>query len=217
MAGADEICSQLAQRSSPGDSKVWRAFSSSSGTVAGERVDALGRIGQGPWYDYNGRLLARDLAGLLPDEDGRPSAAEPQLGDMFTDENGENARMPGQDNHDTLTGSDSCGRLFSDGVSGRIATCEDWTSNTVHGAPANLGGIGGQVPVGHSWPRASGGFGNQPALGAHWIQDHTINGCEPGLDVDGGMGAPANDFRVGCGGGSGGFYCLALGAVPPAF
>ena len=217
LSGADEICSMLAQRASPGDRKVWRAFLSSSGLSGSPRVDAIGRVGAGPWYDYNGVLLARDLQGLLPDDDGRPSGARPPLDRMFSDENGEDVRIAGQDNHDTLTGSDACGRLYQqDDAAGRIATCEDWTSKTLHGREANLGGLGGQIPVGHSWPRGFGaGFGGDAALGARWISDHTINGCEPGYRVSEGPGAAAGDFRVGAGGGFGGFYCFALGARDP--
>ncbi|HKO92754.1 MAG TPA: hypothetical protein VJU61_16480 [Polyangiaceae bacterium] len=216
LRGADEICSMLAQRANPGDRKVWRAFLSSSGSVSGERVDAIGRVGPGPWYDYNGVLLARDLRGLLPDTSGRPTGAVAPLKRMFSDENGEAAQVPAQDNHDTLTGSDSCGRLYDDGANGATATCNDWTSKTLHGREGNLAGVGGQIPVGHSWPRAFGaGFGGDDALGARWIGDHTISGCEPGYDVNGGQGAPAGDFRVGAGGGYGGFYCFALGAVAP--
>lgn len=216
LRGADEICSMLAQRSNPGDAKVWRAFLSSSGLLGGQRQHAIERVGQGPWYDFNGRELASSLQGLLPDESGRPGGADPQLARMFTDENGEDARPAGQDNHDTLTGSDACGRLYDDGASGRIATCEDWTSKTVRGTSGDLAGRGGQVPVGHSWPRAFGPPGGDSATGARWASDHTINGCEPGAHVSGGFGAASEDYRVGAGGGYGGIYCFALGARPPS-
>jgi hypothetical protein len=210
LAGADEICTMLAKAASPGDTKTWRAFLSTSGVDGGERVDAIDRIGPGPWFNYNGLKLADDVEGLLPEgDDGRPQDAEPQLANMFTDENGENARPSQQiDNHDTLTGSGSDGRLFDDGDDGEVATCEDWTSNTLRGNAGNFMGGGGQVPVGHSWPRNN-------TDGREWIQDHTINGCEPGFDIDGGGAAPQNDFRVGAGGGYGGIYCFALGAIAP--
>src|SRR5690606_4405013 len=61
IQGADEICSLLAQRSNPGDTKVWRAFLSTTGNYGAPRQDAIDRIGNGPWYDYEGRKLADDL------------------------------------------------------------------------------------------------------------------------------------------------------------
>lgn len=212
LAGADEICTMLARQASPGDNKTWRAFLSTSGFDGAERVDAIDRIGPGPWFNFNGLKLADDVEGLLPPEgdDGRPQDADPQLANMFTDENGEDSRPSQQiDNHDTLTGSGRDGRLFDDGEDGEVATCEDWTSNTLRGNEGGFMGADGQVPVGHMWPRNN-------ANGRQWIQDHTINGCEPGFDIDGGGGAAQGDFRVGAGGGYGAIYCFALDAVPPA-
>jgi hypothetical protein len=197
LAGADKICTTLARRGSPGDTKVWRAFLSTTGFMGGQRVDAIDRVGPGPWYDFNGRLLASNVAGLMPAagaSGGRP-AGNAQLVAMFTDENGVAASPNGEDNHDTLTGSNPQGRVF--GMTD-AATCQDWTSKTARG----------QVPVGHSWPRSA-------SNGRQWIQDHTVNGCEPGIDIDGGGGAPMNNYTVGGGGGYGGIYCFALGAVAP--
>jgi hypothetical protein len=210
LAGADEICTMLARQANPGDQKTWRAFLSTAGLDGGARVDAIDRIGEGPWYDFNGLKLADNLAGLMPQgNDGRPQDADPQLADMFTDENGEDIQPNDRiDNHDTLTGSNAEGRLFDDGEEGRVATCEDWTSNTLRGQEGNFAGVGAQIPVGHSWPRSNNN-------GRHWISEHTINGCEPGFDIDGGAGAAAGDFRVGAGGGYGAIYCFALGAVAP--
>lgn len=211
LEGADEICTMLAQRSNPGDVKVWRAFLSTSGLVSGVQVDAIERIGSGPWFDFRGFKLADGLAGLMPREDreGRPQGADPQLAAMFTGENGEEMRVgPGIDNHDTLTGSFRDGRLFDDGEAGRVATCGDWTSTEIHGTPGNQMATGGQVPVGHSWPRSN-------REGRHWISEHTVNGCERGGRTDGGTAAPRDDFRVGGAGGYGGFYCFALNARPP--
>jgi hypothetical protein len=209
LAGADEICTMLARASNPGDRKTWRAFLSTSAFDGSDAVDAIDRVGPGPWYNYNGQLFAANVEGLLPtSNNGRPDG-DPQLANMFTDENGDDIRPNQQiDNHDTLTGSGQDGRLYDDGEEGRIATCENWTSSTVRGNEGNMFGTGGQVPVGHSWPRSNNN-------GRNWIQDHTINGCEPGADIDGGAGAPAGDFRVGAGGGYGGLYCFALGAVAP--
>ncbi|HLV67983.1 MAG TPA: hypothetical protein VKY73_19330 [Polyangiaceae bacterium] len=196
LEGADAICATLAQRGNPGDTKIWRAFLSTAGHDGGERVDAIDRIGEGPWYDLNGRLLAENLEGLAPDaNDGRPEG-DPNLIDDFTTELGEPVR-PGPDveNHDTLTGSNREGRLHEGGAT---ATCNDWTSTSVRGA----------VPVGHSWPRSS-------TSGRHWIFAHTVNGCEPGVSIDTGDGVPDDDYTVGSSGGFGAIYCFALGATPP--
>jgi hypothetical protein len=211
IEGADEICSMLAQRANPGDTKFWRAFLSTSGAFGAPRQDAIDRVGAGPWYDYEGRKLADDVAGLMPLEDveGRPRGADPQLAAMFTGENGQRIRESlDEDNHDVLTGSGRNGRLYDDGEGGAVSTCEDWTSKTRRGDPGNPMATGGQVPVGHSWPRSN-------AEGRHWISEHTVNGCEPGVDVDGGTAAPRGDFRVGAAGGYGGFYCFALNAIAP--
>jgi hypothetical protein len=211
IEGADELCSMLAQRANPGDTKLWRAFLSTSGAFGAPRQDAIDRVGTGPWYDYEGRKLADDVAGLMPLEDveGRPRGADPQLAAMFTGENGQRIRESlDEDNHDVLTGSGRNGRLYDDGEGGAVATCEDWTSKTRRGDPGNPMATGGQVPVGHSWPRSN-------AEGRHWISEHTVNGCEPGVDVNGGTAAPRGDFRVGAAGGYGGFYCFALNAIAP--
>lgn len=214
LRGADEICTMLAQKSNPGDTKLWRAFLSSTGEV-GERVDAIDRIGQGPWYDFRGYKLSDNLAGLLPldPKQGRPRGCDPRLADMFSSENGEDIGSSGVDNHDTLTGSGLDGRLFDNGAGGRVATCEDWTSSDLRGVPGGIMATGGQVPVGHSWPRSN-------IQGRHWISEHTVNGCERGGRTNGGTAAPVNDFRVGGAGGYGGFYCFALNALhfqePPA-
>jgi hypothetical protein len=197
LAGADKICTTLARQGSPTDTKVWRAFLSTIGLDGGTKVDAIDRVGPGPWYDFNGRLFAMNVAGLMPasgSTGGRPSG-DPQLMAMFTDEHGVAISPNGEDNHDTLTGSNPQGRVFGTAA---VATCQDWTSSTLRGS----------IPVGHSWPRST-------SNGRQWIQDHTANGCEPGIDVDGGGGAPMNNYTVGGGGGFGGIYCFALGAVPP--
>lgn len=196
LEGADEICRQLAQRGNPGDKKTWRAFLSTAGYEGGTKVDAIDRVGPGPWYDLAGRLLASDVAGLDPESnDGRPDGAS-QLVEMFTTELGEPMRADQSiDNHDTLTGSNKRGRLHEDGEE---ATCHDWTSNTLHA----------EIPVGHGWPRSRNN-------GRNWIQDHTVNGCEPGVFIGIGGGAPRDNFTVGGGGGYGAFYCFALGATAP--
>lgn len=215
LQGADEICTALARQSNPTDAKTWRAFLSTGGFDGNDPVDAIDRVGDGPWYDYNGRLLAENVDGLIPGEDGRP-VGDPQLTEMFTDEYGEPIKPSDDiDNHDTLTGSGDDGRLFVEDDAGELATCSDWTSNTLRdenvggegGGPGG-GGSRGRVPVGHSWPRSD-------SNGRNWSHEHNVNGCEPGVFIGVGGGAPPDNFTVGGGGGYGAFYCFALEAIAP--
>jgi len=168
------------------------------------KVDAIDRVGAGPWWDWHGRMLAPNVSGLLTT---RPTGGDASLAVMFVDETGTDIQSSrnGQgnatpDNHDSLTGSGKNGRLYS----GAAATCEDWTSDTLHGS--------GQVAVGHAWPRQAGATeGN----GANWIQDHTVNGCEPSVEVGQGAGACSTCYGVGAGGGYGAFFCFAIDGVAP--
>jgi hypothetical protein len=211
LEGADEICTTLARQGNPSDSKTWVAFLSTSGIAGGMAVDAIDRIGEGPWYDYNGRLFAEGLDSLFGNSD-RPDG-DPQLSEMFSDEFGEPIQPSDEvDNHDMLTGSNKEGRLYADTA---VATCNDWTDNTLQADGESTGGGmmgggmgGGAVPVGHAWPRSS-------TSGRHWIQEHGVNGCEPGINIVQGGGAPQGDYTVGAGGGYGGIYCFALGATAP--
>ena len=196
LAGADEICRQAAEMGMAGaGAKKWRALLSAQRGPDGMPVHARDRIGPGPWYDRNGKLVSQTLADLfsgnrprgdatiinnLPNERGEPNR---QVGP-----NGYTAGM-NYDNHDTLTGSDAMGRLRATGPGD---TCNDWTSTTVSGRPV----------IGHTWPRSA-------QSGLHWVSDHTSPGCQPGIDRT--LGGPNNSRPcVGCSGGYGGFYCFAL-------
>src|SRR5690606_17942365 len=102
----------------------------------------------------------------------------------------------GQDDedHDTLTGSNSQGRY--NGFS-----CDDWTSTTAIG-PSGGGGPGGGLSgpmCGHTWPANSG---------QGWSQAHAARGCGAGVNFE--QNGPGTGTSVGAGGGYGGFYCFAL-------
>jgi hypothetical protein len=146
LRGADKICATIAEQSMPGHGKTWRAFLSATQGEDGEPVHAITRIGDGPWYDRAGRLVAANKQDLaqerpvgadetiiddLPNEDGVPNhAPDPTAGDV--------------DNHDVLTGTNERGQLFS---SEPGFTCNDWTSAV---------GDTGHPHCGHSWPRRGG-------------------------------------------------------------
>jgi hypothetical protein len=195
LAGADKICSTIAETSMPGSSaKQWRAFlSATSGGENDGAVNAIDRIGEGPWYDRNGRVIAMNIEGLLgvrPDGDAQAVLDLPN-------ETGEPNHSPGGvtvDNHDTLTGSNAQGELDS---TNSDDTCADWTRND-----AALG----SPRLGHSWPRNAGNL----AMGGHWMSDHNAQGCLPKVNTNQDGGGPDNCDGVGCGGGYGGIYCFAL-------
>ena len=139
LAGADEICRRAAEMGMAGaGSKQWRAFLSVNQGPGGMPVHARDRIGQGPWYDRNGRLLAQNLADLFA---GPRPKGDPMLINDMTNERGEPNHHVGPgglipdmvfDNHDTLTGSDTMGQLRASGIKN---TCNDWTSASVQRRP----------------------------------------------------------------------------------
>ncbi|MFO0598614.1 MAG: hypothetical protein U0228_25125 [Myxococcaceae bacterium] len=186
LRGADKLCATIAENVMPGaGQKKWRAFLSTSS------VDAIDRLGEGPWYDRLGRLVARDKSQLLAD---RPTGADAAIKNDLPNETGApNSRPDGVsvDDHDTLTGSGTNGRLVS-----ASATCADWTSTTASGKPR----------VGHAFPRD----GATSGANANWISAHDAPGCAAGVDISSTSMGQGN--TVGGGGGYGAIYCFA--AVP---
>jgi hypothetical protein len=194
LSGADEICRQIAERGMPGaGQKQWRAFLSATAGPGGGAVNARDRIGTGPWHDARGRLVASNLDGLFAGD--RPAGDATIVNDL-PNENGEPNHYVGPnglgtstvDNHDTLTGSDTMGRLRATSAAD---TCNDWTSTTVAGRPW----------IGHSWPRSA-------TSGRQWVSDHQVPGCVAGVDRT--LGGTGSGSCIGCSGGYGGFFCFAL-------
>lgn len=201
LRGADKICATIAERSLAGaGQKTWRAFLSASSDGNGNQVNAIDRVGNGPWYDRLGRVLAMTKTDLVA---VRPVGADPIIQNDFPNEDGvpnhqPDPNQPAVDNHDMLTGTDSNGRLY-----GAMFTCKDWTANAGDKASE------GQPRVGHSWPRTGGG-GAGGNSGAHWMNALTESGCAPGVNLIETGPPMANSNTVGSGGGYGGFYCFAL-------
>ena len=177
-----------------GADEICRAIAESSLPCAGQKQwraflsssaeDAIDRVGPGPWYDRLGNLVAQTAGDLAST---RPQGADSSIVNDLPNELGIPNHDPDGsgdvDNHDTLTGSDESGRLY-----GSNATCNDWTSSAESGSPR----------VGHSWP---GG----PSQ--HWISAMNAPGCGAGVNT-----STQNNTGpcVGCSGGYGGIYCLAL-------
>jgi hypothetical protein len=120
LEGADKICQTIASDVGFGN-KTWRAFLSVVRGPDGMPVHAIDRIGQGPWYDRRGRVIAMNRAGLLAGN--RPGGDAAAVNDL-PDETGQGTRRLG-DTHDVVTGSNTMGMLRSP-VLGN--TCQDWTS-----------------------------------------------------------------------------------------
>jgi hypothetical protein len=198
LRGADKICATIAERSMKGSSvKGWRAFLSVTADAYGKQVDAISRVGEGPWYDRTGRLLAPTKADLLA---VRPKNGDPSIQNDIPNENGipnhrPDPSKPQDDNHHTVTGSNETGKLKS-----ATATCKDWTTSV--GSSAN-----GQPSCGFAWPR--GGAGSTGS-GSNWITTWDAPGCAAGIDVASSGGAPPGSIIIGGGGGYGAFYCFAL-------
>jgi hypothetical protein len=209
LSGADEICRQIAETSMPSaGNKVWRAFLSVIKDASGQPVNAIDRVGEGPWYDRNGRLVAMTKANL---GQPRPQGADSTIINDLPNEDGVPNHAPDGmqvDNHDVLTGSDATGKLYKNDSS---VTCKDWTSSV---------GSDGKPRVGHSWPRSMGGGGRgQTGGGAmggpgggmeNWMSALDEAGCGAGASLVEMGGPDPSNPTVGSGGGYGAIYCLSL-------
>ncbi|TWO68435.1 hypothetical protein FN976_22650 [Caenimonas sedimenti] len=126
LAGADAICQRLATAAGTGG-KTWRAYLSTPPTLPSANnpgvaaVHARDRIGNGPWYNAKGMLIARDLDHL---HNGNNISKETAL-----DERGNVVKGRGDtpNEHDMLTGTRSDGTAFAPQTD---TTCKSWTSST---------------------------------------------------------------------------------------
>jgi hypothetical protein len=197
LMGADKICAELAESSMPGASaKQWRAFLS---TKKGP-VHAKDRIGEGPWYDRAGRVVAMSLTALIKTRPDADADIKEDLPNEFGIGNHRpNPNAPPDDNHHILTGSGTDGTLFT--AEGNMATCLDWTSSSSDNSTTAAGT--GRPRIGFSWSVQNR---------IHWISGQTEGGCGAGVTGVGETngGSDPNNPIVGSGGGYGGIYCFAL-------
>ena len=176
LAGADAHCQMLAQAAGRGNVK-WVAYLSTQGPGA---VNARDRIGQGPWYNARGTMIAANLAELHGD-----TLEVARMGNRINKnsaltEKGGTVKGVGDmpNEHDMLTGSMPDGRAFTDNMD---HTCSNYTSN-VDGK--------GNVQVGHHDK-----IGN---TNGSWNSSHPSRGCsQASLPPSGGAGylycfAPGN-------------------------
>ncbi|HEX6068335.1 MAG TPA: hypothetical protein VFZ18_00880 [Longimicrobiaceae bacterium] len=163
LAGADEHCRRLAAAVGQAVGKTWRAYLSAHAAGGQPAVNARDRIGQGPWYNANGVMIARDLAQLHSEEAATGKANS-------VNERGEvvNGRGDTPNRHDILTGSLPDGTV----AGGAEATCNNWTS-----------GGEGSAMAGHHDRQ---GGGERPTS---WNSAHLSRGCsQENLQSTGGDG-----------------------------
>jgi hypothetical protein len=122
IAGADAHCNRLAQAAGS-TGKTWRAYLSTQGANA---VNARERIGNGPWQNAKGAVIAKSV-------DDLHSEANNLNKQTALNEKGEpiNGRGDTPNRHDVLTGSTAEGRAFP---AGEDRTCNNWSSSTTGAA-----------------------------------------------------------------------------------
>jgi hypothetical protein len=144
LEGADRHCQQLAEAAGAGD-HTWRAYLSTQAADGAPAINARERIGNGPWQNAKGVVIARDLDQLHGDNQIDKTSALTERGEVV------NGRGDKPNRHDMLTGSQPDGTAFA---AGDDRTCGNWTKSGAEGA-AMLGhhdrqGLRDDAPS-HSW------------------------------------------------------------------
>ncbi len=178
LAGADGHCQKLASEAGAGN-RNWRAYLSTQATADQPAVNARDRIGNGPWANANGAIVANDVAHLHGDtvELGQQGNNLHRLTALT--EKGSPIKSSGEtpNQHDIITGTKPDGRAYADAAD---HTCKNYTS-----------GGEGTVRVGHS-DRTNGG---RTGGNVSWNSTHDSKGC--------------SQENLVSTGGAGYFYCFA--------
>ena len=161
LAGADGHCQALATAAGAGK-RTWRAYLSTSGTRDAPTQHARDRIGSGPWQNFKGVVIARNVEELHGNNNLNKQTALTEKGEMVNGV-GDTPNM-----HDILTGSQSNGMAVG-GAEDR--TCGNWTKS---GA--------GAATVGH---HDRSGL-RDDAASKSWNSSHPTRGC--GLEALRGSG-----------------------------
>ncbi len=165
LEGADRHCQTLAAAAGAGH-RTWRAYLSTQPVAGRPGVNARDRIGQGPWRNAKGVVVADNVEQLH-------SAANRIDKQTALTETG--AMVPGRgdtpNQHDILTGSQPSGVFIAGDVN---STCANWQQ-----------GEGGAAMVGHH--DRVGLDDSAPAKS--WNSSHQSRGCSlDQLRMSGGAG-----------------------------
>lgn len=150
LSGADAHCETLATSVGQGG-KAWRAYLSTTGAHG---VDARDRIGDGPWFNARGELIAANLEELHGDNNITGESAVTETGADVPGRDTENGWRP---YHDMFTGTQNDGTSLD---SDQDTTCNNWTSNNE-----------GSALLGHH-NRVGGGY-DAPS----WVNAHASSAC----------------------------------------
>jgi hypothetical protein len=162
LAGADRHCQSLATAAGAGK-HTWRAYLSTTGSGG---VNARDRIGSGPWYSAQGRLIARSIVELHEGvNDINRMIAVNEKGGVI------NGRADSPNQHDILTGSMPDGRAST---AAGDTTCGNWTSSS-----------NGSALLGHHDRHGL----TETDSARSWNSSHGSKGCsQPNLVSTGGAG-----------------------------
>ncbi|HEU4618639.1 MAG TPA: DUF1554 domain-containing protein [Gammaproteobacteria bacterium] len=149
LEGADRYCQELASAVGAGN-KTWHAFLST------DKVNAKDRIGNGPWYNVKGQLIAQNVGDLLGANN--KISAETALNEKGGAPNylaGDPPAPTAQPlQHDMMTGTNE------DGTSSG-QTCNNWTD----------GGDDAKATLGHADRKGRSAGVNS------WVNVHPSQGC----------------------------------------
>lgn len=163
LPGADVHCATLAEAAGI-EGGEWRAYLSTSGA---DGVNAMDRIGAGPWVNVEGVTVATGIDNLLSDDNNLSQATS-------ISESGELINGVGDtpNTHDILTGTGLDGTIaIAD--DGTASTCGDWTSNS-----AGIALVGHHDRMGFPGPTSTS-----------WSSAHNSAGCsQTNLEATGGAG-----------------------------
>jgi len=120
LAGADAHCQALATAAGSNESN-WHAYLSTTEPGGAAGVNARDRIGNGPWQNAKGVVVAKSLEDLHSDSNNiNKQTALTEKGEIVS------GRGDAVNMHDVLTGSDPQG-LYS--TAGGDTTCGNWAKS----------------------------------------------------------------------------------------
>lgn len=152
LSGADTYCTALAEKAGH-TGKTWRAYLSTVDNGEEKGVHARDRIGNGPWYNTKGVLIASNIEELHVANGITKVTALNEYGEVIS------GRGDTPNQHDILTGSTELGVALATTTD---TTCRNWTSS-----------LNGSALVGHH--DRIGRDDSAPMKS--WNSSHLTRGC----------------------------------------